>query len=194
MKRNHSNIHWAALLWLAALNVQLTAAPLGTAFTYQGKLSTGPSALTGLYDFNFTLWDASTAGARYCGTNLLNAVPVTNGLFTVTLDFDGVFNGEARWLEIAVRTNGSPAGYYTLPARQPLLPAPQALWAQNADTAGKLSGTIPLGQLPGAVVTNNATGVTLTGTINALGGLVIENRTSDPPSPAVGQIWLRTDL
>ena len=25
-------------------------------------------------------------------------------------------------------------------------------------------------------------------------GLCVENRTSDPPSPAVGQIWLRTDL
>jgi hypothetical protein len=25
-------------------------------------------------------------------------------------------------------------------------------------------------------------------------GLVIENRTSDPASPVVGQMWLRTDL
>ncbi len=32
------------------------------------------------------------------------------------------------------------------------------------------------------------------GTIKALGGLVIENRTSDPASPVVGQIWIRTDL
>ena len=30
--------------------------------------------------------------------------------------------------------------------------------------------------------------------INAVGGLVIENRTSDPPAPANGQLWLRTDL
>jgi hypothetical protein len=32
------------------------------------------------------------------------------------------------------------------------------------------------------------------GPIKATGGLIIENRTSDPPSPAAGQIWLRTDL
>jgi hypothetical protein len=32
------------------------------------------------------------------------------------------------------------------------------------------------------------------GPIKATGGLIIETRTSDPPSPAVGQIWLRTDL
>ena len=32
------------------------------------------------------------------------------------------------------------------------------------------------------------------GVIKALGGLIIENRTSDPTSPAVGQMWIRTDL
>ena len=40
-------------------------------------------------------------------------VPVTNGLFTVTLDFGtSVFTGPARWLEIGVRTNGG--GSYSL--------------------------------------------------------------------------------
>ena len=32
------------------------------------------------------------------------------------------------------------------------------------------------------------------GTIKATGGLTVETRTSDPSSPATGQIWLRTDL
>lgn len=32
------------------------------------------------------------------------------------------------------------------------------------------------------------------GPIQAVGGLVIENRTNDPPSPVTGQMWLRTDL
>jgi hypothetical protein len=32
------------------------------------------------------------------------------------------------------------------------------------------------------------------GPIKATGGLIIETRTSDPPSPATGQIWLRTDM
>ena len=36
--------------------------------------------------------------------------------------------------------------------------------------------------------------VRASGTITAVGGLVIENRTSDPVTPATGQIWLRTDL
>lgn len=33
-----------------------------------------------------------------------------------------------------------------------------------------------------------------TGLLFTDGGLVIQNRTFDPPNPAVGQIWLRTDL
>ncbi|MBM3248566.1 MAG: hypothetical protein FJZ10_04000 [Candidatus Omnitrophica bacterium] len=32
------------------------------------------------------------------------------------------------------------------------------------------------------------------GAIQATGGLIIETRTSDPGTPVVGQIWLRTDL
>ncbi|HNI61280.1 MAG TPA: hypothetical protein PKW11_15155, partial [Pseudomonadota bacterium] len=35
-----------------------------------------------------------------------NNVAVTNGLFTVTLDFGNQFPGADRWLEIGVRTNG----------------------------------------------------------------------------------------
>ena len=31
------------------------------------------------------------------------------------------------------------------------------------------------------------------GSIKATGGLIIETRTSDPASPATGQMWLRTD-
>jgi hypothetical protein len=97
----------ALLALLSTINYQLSATPLGTAFSYQGKLSTGPSALTGLYDFNFTLWNAATGGTQLGGTNFnaFNAVPVTNGVFSVTLDFGaGAFTSEARWLEIAVRT------------------------------------------------------------------------------------------
>ena len=59
---------------------------------------------------------------------------VSNGLFTVTLDFDSVFDGNDRWLAIAVKTNG--AGSYTaLTPRQPLTPTPYALYATNAGSA-----------------------------------------------------------
>ena len=75
------------------------------------------------------------------GGGLTNvATPVTNGLFTVTLDFgSGVFDGNARWLDIGVRTNGGGA-FTSLSPRQPILPTPYALYAANAGIAA--AGTV----------------------------------------------------
>ena len=93
--------------------LQLLIAPASmvaqtTAFTYQGRLLDGARQANGSYDLQFTLADAPTNG-EYIANVLTNAaVPVSNGLFAVTLDFGGsVFDGSARWLEIGVRTNGS---------------------------------------------------------------------------------------
>ena len=67
--------------------------------------------------------------------------------------------------------------------------------AAGAVTAAKIAtGAVGPTQLAGQVVTNNASGVTLSGNLNAANGLVIQTLTADPPSPAVGQLWLRTDL
>src|SRR5439155_90756 len=74
-----------------------------------------------------------------------SATGVSNGLFTATLDFGaGVFSGPARWLEIAVRTNG--AGSFTvLTPRQALTATPYAI------TAGNLTGALPASQLSGTI-------------------------------------------
>ena len=112
----------------------LTAAPLGTAFTYQGKLADGGQPANGLYDFQFALHDAVTGGNFLANTDL-DEVAVTNGLFTVQLDFGAAaFTGAARWLGITVgaSTNGVPV---TLVPRQPLTPAPYALFAATASSA-----------------------------------------------------------
>jgi hypothetical protein len=85
---------------LLASVLGLSAAPLGTAFTYQGKLAEGGQPAHGLYDFTFTLHDAATNGSEVAGPLALSPVGVTNGLFSATLDFGvGVFTGGARWLE-----------------------------------------------------------------------------------------------
>ncbi len=118
----------------------------GTAFTYEGRLDFGiPSApipATGLYDFQFRVYDAATLGLPQGPLQSFVAVPVTNGLFTVRLDFgSGVFTGPARWLDLKVQTNG--AGAYTqLTPRTELTPTPYAIFAGGADAAG-ISGIIP---------------------------------------------------
>ena len=105
----------------------------GNAFSYQGRLNDGTNPASGNYDLQFILFDAANGGGALGGTNTL--VPVSGGLFTVTLDFgSGAFNGAARWLEIGVRTNGSAAAYTTLSPRQFVTSVPYAVRASDAGT------------------------------------------------------------
>ena len=109
-------------LVVAGLLTAETVQAQGTAFTYQGRLNTVGGAATGSYDLTFTVYDAVTDG-NPVGSALTNSpTAVSNGLFTVTLDFaGGVFNGNPRWLEIGVRTNGS-GSFTTLSPRQAIRP------------------------------------------------------------------------
>ncbi len=146
------------LLTLAALALAFSLQPLafsqGTAFTYQGRLDYGGTPANGIYDLRFTIYDADAAGATVGSTFSTNGVAVSNGLFTVTLDFGaGVFTGPARWLEIGVRTNGGGA-FSTLTLRQALTPSPYAVFAGGAQTAT----TVATGGVSGAALASGAVG------------------------------------
>ena len=157
-------------LLLVALGIfqalSITAAPMGTAFTYQGRLHDGAQPANGNYDFTFTLHDDPASPAALGTSVSLYAVPVTNGLFTVELNASGefgpnAFNGEARWLQTGVRTNCNCLANFTfLHPRQHLTPAPHALFASAAGTANQLTSTLPSAQLAGtyssALTLNNA--------------------------------------
>ena len=156
----------ALLLW----SFGAAAAPLGTAFTYQGRLTDAGGDANGNYDMRFALYSTSVGGSPIVTITNLN-VAVSNGLFTTTLDFGtGVFTGDAYWLELAVRTNGS--GEFTaLSPRQELTPSPYALYAAAAPladgsvTSAKiLDGTIANADLDaGAVTTDKISDGTITG-------------------------------
>jgi hypothetical protein len=74
--------------------------PIGTAFTYQGRLTSETQSANGYYDFKFTLFDAAVSGNVVGGSITNAAVIVSNGFFTVTLDFGAEAIGDAaRWLE-----------------------------------------------------------------------------------------------
>ena len=125
----------------------------GTAFTYQGRLNDGANPATGSYDLSFAMFDALTSGAQQGSLITNTATAVSNGLFTVTLDFGNQFPGANRWLEIAMRTNGA-ASFLALSPRQALTRAPYAI------TAGNLSGVVPgagvAGTYPNPVTFTNA--------------------------------------
>jgi len=104
-----------------------------TILTYQGKLNSSGSPANGVYDLKFSIYDSTNQPGVLIAGPLTNfTVVVTNGLFMTPLDF-GVapFDGSDRWLEIAVRTNGSGA-FSTLTSRQQITLAPYAIMAQAA--------------------------------------------------------------
>src|SRR5262245_60634046 len=110
-------------------------APVGSAFTYQGRLLESGNPANGSYDFRFGLHDAATGGNQLGGFVTLNGQTVADGLFTVQLDFgSSAFPGEARWLRIGVRPAGGPSFTFLTP-RQPLTVTPYAQHAINAGSA-----------------------------------------------------------
>lgn len=147
-----------ALTLLCAFNSPLsTAFAQGTAFTYQGQLQNDGSPANGSYDLTFTLYDVSNGGSSVSGPLTNSAVAVTNGLFTVIIDFGApVWNGETNWLQIGVETNGA-GPFTTLSPRQELTPTPYAIFAESSSN---LLGTLPAASLGGtysnAVTFNNA--------------------------------------
>jgi hypothetical protein len=128
------------LLILAALLISNAAAqsgPIGpqalagTGFTYQGQLKNANGPVTGVCDFQFSLWDAASAGVQVGATQSIAAVNISGGLFTAQLNGAGefgasAFNGQGRWVQVAVKCAGDPI-FTTLTPRQPLTPAPYAL-------------------------------------------------------------------
>ena len=130
------------LLLLAMLSLPGFVHAQGTAFSYQGRLNDAGTPATGLYDFTFTVFDVEAAGAALPGTVVLDAVPVTNGVFSVALDFGpNIFTGPSRWLETTVRINGVGVPSLLSP-RTPLLPTPYAIFAGSV-----ANGTVTVDQL-----------------------------------------------
>jgi len=104
----------------------------GTAFSYQGSLSRGDDPVEDICTFGFDLYDAATGGTRIGATQTVTDVTVSEGLFTVELDFGTeVFTGPPRYLEIGVQCSGA-GSPTTLSPRQPLYPTPYALYAAQA--------------------------------------------------------------
>jgi hypothetical protein len=116
------------LTLLSALTISVHAQ--GTAFTYQGQLSSGGIPVSGQYDLQFTIYDSGSLGNVVAGPLTNTPIAVSNGLFAVQIDFGtGVFTGPGRWLEIGVRSNSAPIAFTILTPRQQLTPTPYAIQA-----------------------------------------------------------------
>jgi hypothetical protein len=106
MERSTTRIRLASLavvlFTLFVFAVRPVRAPQETAFTYQGQLTKAGTPADGDYNLQLALFDDDGGGTQIGETQTLPAVVVSNGLFTVDLNF-GVspLTGENRFLEIS---------------------------------------------------------------------------------------------
>jgi len=177
-----------ALVWLVGF---AEAAPMGTVFTYQGRLIDSNSPADGEYDFQFQLYDdANIIDGNQMGSTIeLDDLDVIDGYFTVELDYgSGVFNGDARWLEIDVRPGNSidVNDFMTLSPRQKVTPTPYALHTRGIfiDDGGRIGvGTTKPWYLLDVfkeVTDNWLAGFHNTGTGSTDGGVIVRAFGGDP--------------
>ncbi len=124
-----------AILIIVLFGLPLAAGaqgPLGTTFTYQGRLMQSGQYVNGLScDFQFELYN-SPGGGTQLGTTQSATLPLTNGYFTADLDFGAVFDGNARYLQIAVRCPTGSGWFTAMSQRISLNAVPYALHAANS--------------------------------------------------------------
>jgi len=171
----------------------VAADPLGTTFTYQGQLKEGGRPADGTYDLMFALYDAPTGLAPTGSSVNVDNWPIHDGLFTVQLDFgSGVFDGNARWLEVRVRP-GAASGtepYVTLSPRQPVTASPYAIYA-----LGGPGGTGTLWSASGADIYNTNTGNVGIGTGTPHFDLhVFDTGTTNSPPTTFGLQWMQPTI
>ncbi|MBZ0281689.1 MAG: hypothetical protein K8L97_13200, partial [Anaerolineae bacterium] len=127
-------------LLLLVTSVMLADTTLASSFTYQGNLTNVNGPVNNICDFQFSLFTLISGGSQISSTQSKTNVSVSNGMFNTVLDFGvSAFDGQDRYLQIAVRCPAGSGGYTTLSPRQAVTPAPYAQYAQGAAWSG-LSG------------------------------------------------------
>jgi hypothetical protein len=149
-----------------------------TTFTYQGQLSDAGVLANGNYDLRFALFDSAAGGPQIGADQSVPAVPVTNGVFTVQLDFGvNAFPGADRFVEIGLHPVGG-GSFTTLAPRQQISSSPYAIRTLSAATADALSsacvGCVTSAQIQG-VAGSKVTGAIPVTSLPAGSGSYIQN-------------------
>ncbi len=158
---------------------------------YQGRVTSGGVPFEGMGRFKFALvdglgthtyWSHDGTGANGGEPTSALTIPVIRGLYTVVLGDahpigPEVFTNPAVYLRVWF--NDGTHGSQLLSPDQRLTPVGSALVAATAAgvsgpvAATQLTGVLPATALPSIVVTNGATGITLSGSFQGDGGSLI---------------------
>lgn len=141
----------------------VAAQALSPAFTYQGELRSAGTPANASFDMEFRLYSTPSDSGQIGPVVTRLAVPVTNGLFSVPLDFGPAqFAGERQWLEIAIRPAGG-STYETLSPRTEVTAAPYAWGAavalgNSVTTTSIVDGTIGAADINATQIQRRVTG------------------------------------
>jgi hypothetical protein len=154
-----------------------------SAVTYQGELKEAGIAAQGTYEMQFKLFDSVTGGSQVGSTVTNLSVPVSNGIFSVILDFgaQAFSTGADRFLEIGLHKPSDPPGFTLLSPRQPMTSSPYSLRTVSASSADSLSAACVtcvtdshINSVSGAKVTGtvaNATNATTAANVSGVVGI-----------------------
>ncbi len=153
-------------LMLAVLAAAATVTPVAMAepISYQGRFADNGAAPVGDYQIRFRLFGAASGGSAL-GSEVVRAVTPAEqdaGIFAFSdIDFgDGLFTGEARWIEVAVKESSAP-DFTVLAPRQPVGATPYAVRALTS------SSSLQDAWSNGSIIDNiNLAPVNITGTLD----------------------------
>lgn len=142
--------HALAVVFLLAAATAKSETPLGTDLIYQGNLSSPGMPAVTTADFQFTLHDALNDGALVGAMVPKDNVAIINGVFALSLDFGATaFSGNARWLQVAVRSPAGTGNFTTLTPRQPITSTPHSTYSlQTRGLVVDDSGRVGIGVSP----------------------------------------------
>lgn len=120
----------AGMMLAAGAAIALARAPVGSEFTYQGRLERAGVPFEGTADIEYRLFASRTGGSQVHSPTQASNVQIHDGLVNSMLNYGPeAFAGDARFLEIAVRTPAGSGPFVTLSPRQQITAAPQAFFA-----------------------------------------------------------------
>jgi len=172
---------------LVSLCASVASAQVGTAITYQGRIDSSGTPVTGTIDVQFTAFDKSTGGSELVPPVNVLGVSATGGLFTAVVDFGAApFTTSAGvWVQVAVRVPAGAGSFVPVGPRQFLTPTPFSLATRGFNVAANNDVSLisafaqtrvfglPQGELLGTGLTIQAGGTTAPSGIGQSGGQLL---------------------